>query len=44
MVTGWEDEAFANACRARAKRRFELAGVTTGVCMLGPAISALEEG
>ena len=44
MVSGWEGEAFANACRARAKRRFELAGVTTDVCMVGLAVSAPEEG
>lgn len=44
VVNAWEDEAFANACRATGKRNFVMAGVTTDVCMVGPAISAREEG
>jgi len=44
VVNAWEDEAFANACRATGKRNLVMAGVTTDVCMVGPAISALEEG
>ncbi len=44
VVNAWEDEAFANACRGTGKRNFVMAGVTTDVCMVGPAISAHEEG
>jgi nicotinamidase-related amidase len=44
VVNAWEDEAFAGACRATGKRNLVMAGVTTDVCMVGPAISALEEG
>jgi len=44
VVNAWEDEAFANACRATGKRNFVMAGVTTDVCMVAPAISAVEEG
>lgn len=44
LVNAWDDPAFANACRATGKRNFVMAGVTTDVCMVGPAISAVEEG
>jgi nicotinamidase-related amidase len=44
VVNAWDDEDFANACRATGKRNFVIAGVTTDVCVVGPAISALEEG
>ncbi len=44
VVNAWDDPAFADACRATTKRNFVMAGVTTDVCMVGPAISALEEG
>jgi nicotinamidase-related amidase len=44
VVNAWEDENFANACRHTGKRNFVMAGVTTDVCMVAPAISALEEG
>jgi nicotinamidase-related amidase len=43
-VNAWDDEAFANACRATGKKNFIMAGVTTDVCMVAPAISAVEEG
>ena len=44
LVNAWEDEDFAKACRATGKRNFVMAGVTTDVCMVAPAISAVEEG
>ena len=44
VVNAWDDEDFANACRKTGKRNFVMAGVTTDVCMVSPAISALEEG
>lgn len=44
VVNAWDDEAFANACRATGKPNFVMAGVTTDVCMVAPAISAHEEG
>ncbi len=44
VVNAWNDEAFANACRTTGRRNFVMAGVTTDVCMVSPAISALEEG
>jgi nicotinamidase-related amidase len=44
VVNAWDDPAFADACRATGKRNFVMAGVTTDVCMVSPAISALEEG
>jgi len=44
VVNAWDDPASADACRAAARRNFVMAGVTTDVCMISPAISALEEG
>jgi nicotinamidase-related amidase len=44
VVNAWDDENFANACRSTGKKNFVMAGVTTDVCMVAPAISALEEG
>ncbi len=44
VVNAWDDEAFASACRATGKRNFVMAGVTTDICMVMPAISALQEG
>ena len=44
VVNAWDDEDFAAACRATGKRHFVMAGVTTDVCMVGPAISAVQEG
>ncbi|MCK7497781.1 MAG: hypothetical protein MZW92_48760 [Comamonadaceae bacterium] len=34
VVNAWDDEDFANACRATGKRNFVMAGVTTDVCMV----------
>lgn len=44
VVNAWDDPAFAAACRATGKRNFVMAGVTTDVCMVAPAISAVAEG
>lgn len=44
VVNAWDDEAFAAACRATGRRNFVMAGVTTDVCMVAPAISAVAEG
>ena len=44
VVNAWDDEDFANACRKTGRRNFVMAGVTTDICMVAPAISALEEG
>ena len=44
VVNAWDDEAFAGACRKTGKRNFVMAGVTTDICMVSPAISAVEEG
>ena len=44
VVNAWDDENFADACRNTGKENFVMAGVTTDVCMVPPAISALEEG
>ena len=44
VVNAWDDAAFADACRKTGTKNFVMAGVTTDVCMVGPAISAKEEG
>jgi nicotinamidase-related amidase len=44
VVNAWDDPAFAAACRDTGKKNFVMAGVTTDVCMVAPAISAVQEG
>ncbi len=44
VVNAWDDENFADACRKTGRRNFVMAGVTPDICMVSPAISALEEG
>lgn len=44
VVNAWDDENFANACRNTGKKNLVMAGVTTDICMVTPAISALEDG
>jgi len=44
VVNAWDDEQFAGACRNTGRRNLVMAGVTTDVCMVAPAISALREG
>lgn len=40
----WEDEAAYKAITATGKNKIVLAGLWTGVCIVGPALSALTEG
>lgn len=44
VVNAWDDPAFADACRGTGMKNLVMAGVTTDVCMVGPAISAAQEG
>lgn len=44
VVNAWDDANFAEACRRTGKKNFVMAGVTTDVCMVAPAISAVGEG
>lgn len=44
VVNAWDDPAFADACRNTGRRNFVMAGVTTDVCMVSPAIDAHGEG
>lgn len=44
VVNAWDDPAFADACRNTGKRNFVMAGVTTDVCMVAPALDAVAEG
>jgi len=39
----WEDEAAYKAITGTGKKKLVLAGLWTGVCIVGPALSALEE-
>lgn len=40
----WEDEAAYKAIIGKNKKKIVLAGLWTGVCIVGPALSAIEEG
>lgn len=40
----WEDEAAYKAIVGTGKKKIVLAGLWTGVCIVGPALSALSEG
>ena len=44
IVNAWEDKDFANAVRATGKRQMIVAGVTTDVCLVPPALSMQAEG
>ena len=44
VVNGWDDNAFAEACRKTGRTQFIMAGVTTDVCLAPPAISAVAAG
>lgn len=44
VVNAWDDDNFANACRKTGKKNFVMAGVTTDICMVGPAVSAQADG
>lgn len=40
----WEDEAAYKSIVGKQKKKLVLAGLWTGVCIVGPALSAMEEG
>lgn len=40
----WEDENAYKAITGKNKKKLVLAGLWTGVCIVGPALSAIEEG
>ncbi|MCD0487867.1 hydrolase [Pedobacter sp. MC2016-14] len=40
----WEDEPAYKAITGTGKKKLVLAGLWTGVCIVGPALSAMEEG
>lgn len=40
----WEDEKAYKAITGKNKKKIVLAGLWTGVCIVGPALSAIEEG
>ncbi len=44
VVNAWDDIDFANACSDTGKKNLVMAGVTTDICMVSPAISAVEAG
>ncbi|AYB35132.1 isochorismatase family protein [Chryseolinea soli] len=44
IVNCWEHKAFRDAVLATGKKNLIMAGVTTDVCLVFPAISAVEEG
>ena len=44
IVNAWEDKNFADAVRATGKRQLIVAGVTTDVCLVPPALSMQAEG
>jgi nicotinamidase-related amidase len=44
IVNAWNDPAFRAAIAATGRRTLVMAGVTTDVCLVFPAISAVEEG
>lgn len=44
VVNAWEDPSFTEACRQTGKKNLVMAGVTTDVCVVAPAISAVAEG
>ena len=44
IVNAWEDKNFADAVRATDKTQLIVAGVTTDVCLVPPALSMQAEG
>lgn len=44
IVNAWKDPNFANAVRATGRSNLIMAGVTTDVCLVFPAIDAVNEG
>lgn len=44
VVNAWDEKAFEEACRNTRRKNLVMAGVTTDVSVVAPAISAAEEG
>ncbi len=44
VINAWEDANFANAVRNTGKKHLLMAGLTTEVCLVPPALSAVKEG
>ncbi|TAD88621.1 MAG: isochorismatase family protein [Alphaproteobacteria bacterium] len=44
LVNAWTDDAFRSATIATGRRNLAMAGVTTDVCLVFPALSAVAEG
>ena len=44
IINSWEDPKFAQAVRDTGRKNLVMAGITTDVCLLQPAICALKEG
>jgi nicotinamidase-related amidase len=44
IANAWDDPAFVAAVRATGRKELIMAGVTTDVCVVFPAISAMDEG
>lgn len=43
-MNAWEDEALVAAVKATGRKKIILAGLWTEVCLVLPALSALEQG
>ena len=44
QINAWDNEDFVNAVKATGKRQLIIAGVVTDVCVVFPALSAIEAG
>ncbi len=44
QINAWDNEDFVKAVKATGRKNLIMAGVTTDVCLVFPAISAVEEG
>lgn len=44
IVNSWDQTEFVDACKATNRKNIVMAGVTTEVCVVAPALSALEDG
>ena len=44
VINAWEDPNFANAVRSTDRKNLIMAGLTTDVCLVPPAIAAKKEG
>ena len=44
VVNAWDDENFKNAVEATGRRQLIMGAITTDICLVFPAISAVEDG